>query len=382
MRILVSKYGGLFCTREAAAKNSSSGEQGETEGLIRHLTKEHDVLYFGRYEGKPLCQVVEPNIKGFRETTTWEQQCEGFRQDIAAVEAFQPQAYVMSAGYSVTMSMIQNPNSTTVQAASIRYTAPILNLLTHFELPRIVVNNDPRTYPKDQEMSLGWPYARPVALLDQGWGDVNCVVGGGRYIRRSVYAKAESWAHHLRRPNTREFPAVCIAHAHIHDGCKQKDRVGPWHNVLDGNDIWVYGKGWEGFGCNWQGCLDPAQVMDLLNRCDCCPCVAQKQFYTGKVYVCEAQGCVPLLYGDGSDPYTWDPLQQFLPFDSPWRIRKPGDLARIVDMTRAQYDDMIGWWGDMCQPDWTKLDDMLSELETTDWRTRKWWERWGGYWAL
>lgn len=394
--ILVTKSGSAFYTRRAASRASNVGEQGETEGTLRHLLERDDVrvVYFGAYRGEALdgLTVVEPDIEGHDEWTTFARQKEGFENDVAALEPHGPfVGYLCVAGYSPTMSMIDNPKASTVQAQSVRYQAPMLNVLERFGLPRLVVNNDPRTYPKDQEMSLGWDRARPEALLDQCDDVKQVVVGGRSYTRRSVWARPESWAYHIRRENTDELPCVVIAHAHIGDGCKMRDRGYSWSNVLgfprpDG--LRVYGRGWEHYpGYDPEvmpGPVKPNEVMDILRTATCCPCVsAGPKFYTGKVYVCEAQGCVPLLYGDGADPFTWDPEGVIEPLDSPWRVVKPGDLLARVNLlrrSRADREERREFWREACRPRWDVLDRLVDDLLAGRDRTSpSWFRDYGGY---
>jgi hypothetical protein len=396
--VLVSKTGSVFYTRLEAASNSASGEQGETEGLMRHLAERNDirVIYVGQYRGETLegVEVFQPNVSGLNEYTTGEEQRRRFDEDW---ERFEPMirgdevlGMICVAGYSPTWSYIDNPHYANIYATGIRYSAPILEIIGRTKAPRILVNNDPRTYPKDQEMSTGWPWLIPCAVLDQVEADTTQVVGGVKYRRKSVWARPESWAHHLRRENTDEYATVCIAHAHIADGCKLKGRDAAWHNVLGDPrppGLVVYGKGWEhysGYDPSWMlGPIKPNQVMDLLNMCVSCPAVAlDKEFYTGKVYVCEAQGCIPLLYGD-SCPFTWDPYGALLPLDSEWRIRRPGDYRRIVQSLIDDTDlrqQMRDHWHRACQPQWGTLDCLIDDLlRDVDIHSSYWWSSYGGY---
>ncbi len=396
--LLVAKSGGAFFTRAESAKNSSSGEQGETEGIIRHLAQRDDIrlIYFGRAYGEIPCEIFEPDINGFTEYTTVREQETHWAEDVARMKQLlhgdELIGFVMTAGYSPTFSWVNNPNGAQVQAASVRYQGPVLNILEQFEIPRIVVNNDPRTYPKDQEMSCGWKYARPAALLDQCALDTFQVVGGKKYRRRSVWARPESWAYHLRGlPNTEALSCVVIAHAHITDGCKQRHRNSSWANVLGGDlpyGLQVWGNGWkayESYDPNIMlGTLRPNEVMALLNQTMCCPCVAAAPgFYTGKVYVCEAQGCIPILYGDGNDLYTWDPNGILEPLNSPYRVVKPGDLKRIVDLYRLNENLRIErrkFWSEATKAHWYYLDNVVSDLvQGRDWNSPDWFEEYGGY---
>lgn len=365
MRLLINKGGMVFRTRAANTGGSATGEVGETEGLIRHLVaRGHDLVYFGRCVGELPCPIVQsccPADLSEWSTSAYQKEC--FAEDIKNLEPYGPFAgLIQVCGYSPTFSHIDNPRGAIVQASGVRYSAPTLNVIQHFKLKRICVNNDPRTYPKDQEMSYGWDYCRPAALLDQCGGDTLQTVGGRKYIRRSVYAGCESWAYLDRLPNTHGECTV-VAHAHIKDGCKQAARDASWVNVLQGTPYKVYGKGWEHFSLyddqRFMGPVNPSKVPGILSNSIASPCVAQENFYTGKPYVLWASGCVPILYGDGKDPYTWDPKEIFLPLNHPWRINRPGDLDRAISsIGPAHYE----FWERALQPRWQVIDALVDDL--------------------
>lgn len=422
--VLVSKGGGVFYTRDAAKKASQVGEQGETEGLLRYLASptwsdEIRVIYHGQWRGDeiPGVTIHSPSVKGMSEWTTGAEQREQLDRDharltetIRQVDGDEVLCHINVCGYAPTFSHVDNPNDATVQAAAILYSAPMLDTMQRMKLRRVLVNNDPRTYPRDQEMSKGWPHCRPVALLDQCDREYPTVVGGAKYLRKSVWARAESWAYHIRGENTDELPVVCVAHCHIADGCRESGRDVSFLRILgdrehDGAGGWclddslvrlglrVYGRGWEhfsGYEGNAQvfpGPIRPNEVTDVLRRGTCCPAVsAGRGFYTGKVYVCQAQGCIPLLYGDGGDPYTWDPYEIFEPFSSPWRVRYAGDLSRIVTTLRTSPSaraERRATWEALCRPNFDKLDRLLEDLITGDCTPEsspdQWHARYGGF---
>lgn len=385
MRILVSKYGATFRTREDCRRGSPSGEVGETEGLIRYLISQgHDVAYFGQMRGEiEGCTYIPSCLRTIDDDpldheSTWEDQQAAWAIDhMNVLQWGEPDMYITVAGYSVTMSFIENPNFTTVQAASVRYCGPVLGMYRSLGLPRIVVNNDPRTYPKDQEMSLIDPGLRPAALLDQYVGPAKTqVVGGTKYKRHSCYACPESWAYLDEYHNTGEYPCVILAHSHVHDGIKQRGRMIAWENVID--RPWpIYGKGWEWLESDaWNGHVNPREVIDILASHATCPMVAHEHFYTGKPYMLNSCDCIPILYGDG-DPYTADPLGKWEPMDSPHRIRKPGDLSTVVERVTS---DLAYWrevWDERLKPDYTKLDELITYVDEGGILPN--FERFGGY---
>jgi hypothetical protein len=272
---------------------------------------------------------------------------------------------VSTAGYSPTFSWIGNPKASQLQAVAIRYQAPMLNALERFKLPRIVINNDPRTYPKDQEMSYGWKYARPQALLDQ-CDDVSMrVVGGKTYRRVCLHARSESWAYHIPTENTDEVLCTAVHHAHIKDGCKTGSSQA-WDAILKGTTFPVYGKGWEKYeGYDPQrmpGCITPAEVREKLRISTCAPVVSNTPgFYTGKPYVLMSCGCIPILFGSRHS-HTYDPKQLFLPFDSPWRVKRYGDMQKILERVHCEREELRAHWREVLQPDWKVLDEVVDKL--------------------
>lgn len=369
--LFVCKSGSPFYSRSYVRRASSSGEQGETEGVIRHLVSRGDVrvVYFGITYGELPCEVITPAVEGLDEWTDGPTQRDRFRRDEDAVRALGAEllGVINVSGYSPTMSLVDNEKGAQVQSSSIRYTAPMLNLLQAFKLPRVVINNDPRTYPKDQEMSFGWDWVRPRALLDQQQLDGKQVVGGVKYRRNSVWAKCESWGFLERVKNRRDLPCIILGHSHFRTGIKNGGKTREaWDNVMGEHCTYpLYGAGWEGRE-NWLGPLEAADVPQVLACARCCPVVAHTpRFYTGKPYVLVASGCVPLLYG-GWDvpPGTWDPYGHFVPLDSSLRIRKPGDLERLVKWLEddVYYEAQLETWQHLCQPDWTWLDMVVDRL--------------------
>lgn len=398
--IIVCKGGSAFTARTFAARASFVGEQGETEGLLRHLVQRGDlrVIYFGKWRGDRIdgVEVLEPHVDGLDDLSGGDMQRERFKLDVEAMRALlgpnKPIGLLNVAGYSPTMSHINNPNHATVQAASVRYQAPMLNMLEALKLPRLVINNDPRTYPKDQEMSLMLKYARPRSLLDQWNNECEQVVGRKKYRRRSVWARCESWGYIEPRENTGAYPVGCVAHAHIGTGIKTGSAEA-WDIVLGGElpeSMVIYGAGWDKHPLYdpelMPGPITPAQVSDVLSQCVCCPVVSHTPgFYTGKPYVLVANGCIPILFGDGAHKYTYDPYGHMMPLRTYDRIVQPGDLKLIVDSlwdNEVRRDTLLRHWRKVLEPDFTKLDKMLGCLiehgtEVVD--ARWWFEEFGGY---
>lgn len=449
--IVVSKTGMSFCARSEAGLNAIGGEQGETEGLMRHLVARGDVrvVYFGPSRGlirldagRPVAQhkamthddpgwgvchwACTPHVSGLDESSDQGAVQEGWDWDESELYPVLHGAVacINVCGPPATFSYPGNPKGSTVQLQGMKYTAPILRMLEQLRLPRVCVNNDPRTYPRDQEMSHGWRYARPQALLDQCENKVDMVVGGTPYLRHSYYSGAESWAYLPKRAEMTEeqktrfesrqrrreksegelgsekrmleglvglpdgsTPGVVVAHAHIADGCRQRKRSTSWWNVLGDSSTWpewlrIYGQGWEAFAQGVDAIRGPvttAVVQELFRTSRCTPCVAAAPgFYTGKPYVAMSQGCVPVLYGDGNDPYTWDPRGELAPLDASMaRCVKPGGWFKLCEWMQ---DDAI-WrglqeqWRHSLQPRWRVLDEVVDRLLDGTFRD----QMYGGY---
>jgi len=395
--VLISKVGGVFYTREQAAKNSAVGEQGETEGIINHLLQRDDIqlVYFGQWYGDVPDNLIhiEACLEDLNEMSTSKYQQECWKRDIEKVEGLNPEVYVNIAGYASTMSWIGNPKLAGVQAAAIRYTSPVLNLLQHFKLPRIVINNDPRSYPREGEMGFGWKYVLPTALLSQRTLDWDRILQGVEFHCREVYAGCENWCEHIRLSPTNIKPAVILAHAHIGDGCESLVRddafatiLAPKEDIdtLKNQGMRIYGRGWEYFS-NYDeeimlGTISPVEVMRVLSEAKVCPAVsAGDNFYTGKLRTCLAQRCLPLFYGDGR-PFTFDPLEKYLSFESDLRIKQSGDFLRLSKMSDLSREQLIDDLWEQSKPDWSMLDNCLNDiLNGRDTKSDSWWETYGGY---
>jgi len=398
--VLITKIGSVYRTRALAEKSSKVGEQGETEGIINHLRKRDDInlVYFGQYRGEAPAglTVINSYIEDLDDLSTHAQQQRCWDYDIKNVAPYKPKFFIHIAGYASTMSVIKNPNAAAVQAAGIRYVAPSLNILQAFKLPRIVINNDPRSYPREGEMTCMWDWVRPRALLSQRAADWSRIIYGRKYEVREVYAGAENWCEYIREEPINDIPCGCIAHAHIKDGCKQRGRDIAFANIFnpksDMEDLIksgfkVYGKGWEHFSeydpSYMFPPIRPNEVGKFLARIKTCPAVAAgDNFYTGKLRTCLAQDCLPLFYGQG-EPFTFDSLGKYIQIPHALRIAGPGDLLRVVRYfdghEEARSASIKSLW-EQSKPDFTLLDDCIADvLNGRDMTTESWWQQYGGY---
>lgn len=355
MTILVTKAGSPFY---AQATGNAKGEQGETEGLIRHLVDAgHDVVYFGQGYGVP-CRHVRPNIEGFNVDTLAREQEAGWdqdRRDILQACGGRPDGILVVCGYSPTMVSITNPKYATPQSVSIRLYGPQVHLIHTLDLPACWINCDPRTTPKFQEMSLMWPNTQPIAYLCQTLGRKTRqrVIGGKKYKVVSQYGASESWGwlpdHSNCFGNGRP---VIMGHSHIGQGIKTGDQE-VWREVLSGVHCPVYGLGWE-----WAveagliapemygGMLQGDALTAALTEYSYCPVVAHTPgFRTGKPYVLHAHGVVPVLHKTYRDTCGWDEY----PTEWLWPNLPP-------------YAEAMAWWAERLRPNFEVVDSVVEHM--------------------
>jgi len=336
--IVVSKYGMKFYSRDCT--KNAIGEQGETEGVLRHLVSAgHRVLYFGKHEGEiPGVTFLEPHLTDLDDMSTAAHQEYLWSLDTQMVGDHKPDLALQINGMAPTFSWIDNPRGARLQSFAVRMCAPWLNILQSLKLKRTCINNDPRSYPRDQEMSYGWDYVRPSALLDQCATVKPMTVGGKQYSRVSMYAKAESFGWLPPRENKKLRDVVIVAHSHFDDSLGSKATWPDLEKLLAETDCVVYGKGWE--ETEWHerwpekflGPVKPLEVLDIVNTakasyvCDHTP-----GFKTGKPYVLTSQGCVPC-----------------------WSYN---DVMNAI----KHYDENIEWAKMSFQPDFRVLDRVIED---------------------
>lgn len=377
MRIIVNKIGTVLRTQEEILNggHTASGEVGETEGLIRYLiSKGHEVTYFGLLRGSiPGLRVVQPHLKGIDDMTSIQEQETAWRIDEETLGK-DYDLFITVAGYAACRSFVTGKH--VLQACAIRYIGPILNAIRYLKIPRILINNDPRTYPRDQEL-LEFPELRPVAILDQiadagGLRITPQVICGKKFRRHMRYAACESWAYLKQQPITnepRDLDCLMLAHAHVKDGIKQRHRIHALQRVvgdLSKFPYTIFGKGWQHYEPNSEGrvveACKPGHVPWYLSQTYSCPVVQQRLFYTGKPYVLAANGVVPLLYGKpGDDDYVADPN---LIFGERERITCPEDTIRMAESVSSSYIELIREWRSLLTPRYDVLDGLLDHVES------------------
>jgi hypothetical protein len=380
---------------------------GEIEGLLRHLveTDRWDVVYFGRWDGPSLdgVHVIEPYVKGFDEFTTQRMQERGFARDEAALEAlpfWNPLCMLEFTGMPTSTGFINNPEGSRPAAMSVRYVAPMLHVLERYKIPRFLINNDIRSYPRNQEMSWGFEWTRPLALLDQTACDKRVTVGGKQFLRRSVLSQTESWTWTPKVKDViKDVPACIIAHCYMHSKFHGRDnRVSAFDTILSptedavelmNRDVKIYGRDWEHYHRYdalrpmFAGCVLLSECAAAMAASVCCPCVAPgPRFVTNKIHFLTSQNCVPLLFGDGEHTLTYDALEQYLSLESDWRVARPGDFKRRVNELEdpIRYSDELAYWKSVTRPNFELVDAMLDRLvHYDDPRSDTWFDAFGGY---
>jgi hypothetical protein len=405
--IVFSKIGGVFYLQNAISTATPVGEMGETEGVLRWLIDHWPgtVYYFGPHKGTMPqgVQVLPWDARGLNEWSSGADICEQIvNPALEVLKHDPPMCFLCVAGYAVTMAWPDNPRGVMVQAASVRYTAPQLKLMHELKVPRLVINNDPRTYPREQEMIEMWPEAMPKALLSQRTRDWIRKVSRTPIDCREVYAAPENWCYRPTQDLNLERTLRCcvIAHAHIRDGVGKVARDDVWKRIFspsresrahaEAGELEIYGKGWE----KWtgyeamkpaiKGVISPHEVDLKLASSICGPIVSiENGFYTGKIRTYLNQGCLPLLWGRGDD-HTYDDQYRYVSQDDAnLRLNAAGELwdrVRYWEKNEEERKQRIEQLLKLTQPDFMKLKQMLDRLhDGEDVNSEEWWQDFGGY---
>jgi hypothetical protein len=390
--IIFQKSGTVLRDYDATRKAKIAGSAAEELGILYHLCEyapnELQIIYFGHAQGSFPCEVVTPNVKGLDGWSLASEQQRGFEQDVRdLLEAAQGEiiaAIEFKCG-APGMSWIGNPKGTVPLQSAVRYQAPLLGVIQILGLPRIIINNDPRSSPKEQEMSLGWDHIVPAAIFDETDQECEVNVGGQRYLKKRIRSKLESWNKYEDPPvleNSEKYDCVIMSHNHLHTGSIGKYMntshkmayAHAWSVVLDENDYYCCGLGWEDWFSNDVersracGITEENKISVLAPQVMCSPIVNHtSNFYTCKPYRFVRYGCIPILYGNSShDPCCVDVKQEYLPFASPWRVHEHNKLSDIVrtlkSYPKSEREKLREYWRNILQPDWRLFDACLREL--------------------
>lgn len=328
MRVVVCKTGGSWSVDPTNPK----GEQGDAAGVVKILQSlGHDVCMYGAIKGSvPGAHIIN-----------WDWNACGMPKDAAnanpktvyaaydvvlrQLEAWKPDVFIEVTGPCPTLSCVGNPFGVKVFEFAIRYNGIALYSMHQLGLKRVIVSNDPRAIPRDQEMH--YMNVVPAALLTQSNFTFTRGVHGTPYRVHGVYAGAENWWSYgwPYRPIGGDEINI-IAHAHF-DMSKARQSV--WSFILSGLedvDYNIYGDGWSSEWRGWRGVLPPDMVHAAMKRCKCAPCIPIGEGWaTGKMRQYLINGALPLPYGVEDDTILryWTPFEcDDIRFETHERLRE------------------------------------------------------------
>lgn len=412
--ILVTKGSHVF-TRPGAGGDRALREQPETEGLLTHLVEETDyrVVYYGKWKGPSMegVEVVQPCLEesdgdslGHDSPPKEQQRC--WDIDFEQLRPMDPVLMLHVAGYASGRCNLGNGVGLTLQDCSVRYLAPQVHCLHALGIPRIVINSDVLTHPREQEMSREWPEAVPIAVLDQQDKDYKRKVGPRTYWVGARYAGVENWSTMQRaEPYITAHQMVIAAHAHVKDGKRNKTIRGAWSQLLGDNtsfelfmrkyDLHIFGRSWdwleEVYGPHarvvWKGPISQSDVCRELAGACCGPIVSHTPgFATSKARFYLMQDCAPIFFGDGEHPNTYDGDERILDLGSSMRVVDEDGLEKMLEYLQnprnlTTYLEMLKL---ATMPNYDLLDECIAEAirrgcAVTLPEDKAWFEQFGGY---
>lgn len=296
-------------------------------GVLRYLKdSQHEVCVFGMAQGDFGCPVFNVNMSGLDDLDDPPLFHERADAAIAELAAWKPDVCLNVAGAAPTISDPANEWGVRCQMWATRTVMPCLKACHVLDLPRHVVINDPRNYPKDHEVHY-WPRAVPASLLSQRPSEFTRIVRGRKQCLIEVDASAENWwsygMPYLENAGTKT--PIILAHSHFDDkrvnGNGKRESV--WDDVIDNHDgpLAIYGKGWETtrFKCYHCGLLKHDEVQQYLAHHECGPMIPiESNFNTGKLREYVLAGCTPRPVVSPS--HTYDAREKYVPLDHPTRV--------------------------------------------------------------
>lgn len=300
-------------------------------GVLRYLKdSQHEVCVFGMAQGDFGCPVFNVNMSGLDDLDDPPLFHERADAAIAELAAWKPDVCLNVAGAAPTISDPANEWGVRCQMWATRTVMPCLKACHVLDLPRHVIINDPRNYPKDHEMHY-WPRAVPASLLSQRPSEFTRIVRGRKQRLVEVDASAENWwsygTPYLEPYAVAQVPAIIVlAHSHINDKRVNGNgrRGTTWEAVLNSctEDFAIYGSGWEetGWADKHRGLLKHDEVQDKLRHYSSGPMIPiESNFNTGKLREYVLAGCTPRPVV--SESHTYDLRTKYVPLDHPSRIK-------------------------------------------------------------
>lgn len=336
MRIAIMRTGTVLYSDNSNA-SPVAGNQ-DVLGILRYL-RGRDVCIFGMTSGEFDVPVFNVNMKGLDYLSPGTAFHERIDAAIAELAAWKPDICLNIAGGAPTISDPCNEWGVLSQAWAMRTVLPCLKACHVLDIPRHVVINDPRNYPKDHEMHY-WPRAMPASMLSQRERTWTRTVRGREQVCHEVYAGAENWWSYGLEPVEAEREGIIVmAHSHLGDS-RIKHRQGlldSLDNCLDDYDI--YGRGWEG-NPRWKGVIKQGEVLEVLSRYKCGPMIPiEPDFCTAKLREYALAGVHPLT--------VWG-----------WERYKPQVIDGHWGVT---YDrDYVEYIRQVTTPDFSALEELLA----------------------
>lgn len=375
MRVALVRTGSVWWIDTKGA--SAVGEQNDATGIARYLLDQgHDVCIYARHKG---------HLDGCHHI-----QWDGIEKDdpqydhlVEQLKEWAPDVIVEISGASPTMSMKNNHKGVTVFDFSILYYACALYTYHKMKMPRLVILNDPRSYPKDQEMTV-WPEVRPAAILSQFPQEKKQRVDGRYYDVKAIYAGCEnwwSWAWPYAEIDNGRKGCTIIAHSHMNDSRLLKNRENVWAWILQDVDFdyKVFGKGWEHYdGYDpkiHRGPVHPDMVHTLLQKAECGPMIPITEgWLTAKMRQYLVNGALPLLYGRGQGvALKYDRDCRVVPDDSVIRFSDSAELNAAVRIENKA--ELVEHFRKLTEPNFELLDAMIEHFAAGGQRC----EKFGGY---
>lgn len=351
-RVLLVRTGSVWWVDTERA--NATGEQNDATGVARMLNDlGYDVAITGRVEGSiPGITTLNWDWKGYGLPSNASSQpaevvYQAYDKALAAIEAWRPDVIVEISGAAPTMSTIDNHKGVKVFEFSVRYYGMALYMYHKLKLPRLVILNDPRSYPKDQEMTR-WPECIPQAVLSQYDEVKTQVVDGRKFNVEARYAGCENWwswgwKYAPMRFDERSKSMTIIAHSHLDDSRLKKNREAVWDYILDDErlEYKIFGKNWE-YHPSYdpkihRGPVKPDLVHTLLQTACGGPMIPITEgWITAKLRQYLVNGAVPFVYGKGDDvALKYDKYCHAIPEDSVLRFSTAEELYDLWMKARS-----------------------------------------------
>jgi len=338
---MVAKTGSVLHVSDVDTM-SVLGDYRNALGIIEYLRDQgHDVLVFGQHVGNvDGVTHIRPDIRGLDDLSLVKDADRAYSNACDLVARWAPEVCVNIAGMTPSVSYLGNPRRASTRCFAVKYVAPTQWVIQHLALRRILVVNDFRCYPREQEM-LYWPHLIPHSILSQEERTFSRKILDHRFEVRAVNSGAENWWSYgiKRKKSTGELDCVVIANAW------PPKRVAIWETLLT-DRCTVYGKGWPDH--TW---IQPGEVLPMLARARCGVVIPPAEgFRTSKPRKYCLMGALPLLYAGPTLAY---------PGPGP-TVRNAKELDTAIDNIVDLHHLWIDYLNTITEPDFTLLNRALA----------------------